>query len=280
MKKRMIAAALTAAMVMTMSMNVFAVSSTTGANSGNAGVAVEAAAPGAAVNTDTVRVAITRPDGTVAAVSLTEQVATARESVISLVATQTTSGSNAGLAVSKLMTTPATPMFRATINALGGNVGINDCGTVKTLAAAPDAFGNTIASAGLIPGVTAGSLVMLMSVNADGTVEFVEGLVDPVTGQVVGAFKVPLMHVCAYALHKGVIGAAGAVYHHGALDKHIYAYQRQQGDRKHKPSASQTKLPEREVDFGSNAGGLCRGRGTVECRIKKKHRCIFLLDWY
>ncbi len=189
MKKRMIAAALTAAMVMTMSMNVFAVSSTTGANSGNAGVAVEAAAPGAAVNTDTVRVAITRPDGTVAAVSLTEQVATARESVISLVATQTTSGSNAGLAVSKLMTTPATPMFRATINALGGNVGINDCGTVKTLAAAQDAFGNTIASAGVIPGVTAGSLVMLMSVNADGTVEFVEGLVDPVTGQVVGAFK-------------------------------------------------------------------------------------------
>ncbi len=36
---------------------------------------------------------------------------------------------------------------------------------------------------------SAGSLVMLMSVNADGTVEFVEGVVDPVTGEILGAFK-------------------------------------------------------------------------------------------
>lgn len=209
MKKRMIAAALTAAMVMSMNMTVFAVSSTTDSNSGdsgnssavtvtapsaavnspNAGVSVEAAAPGAAVKTDTVKVAVVQPDGTVTAVSLTAQLETAKESVISLISSQTATGNNAGAAVSKLMTTPASPMFRATINALGGNVSINNCATVKTLTSAKDAFGNTIASAGRINGVTTGSLVMLMSVNADGTVEFVEGLVDPVTGQVLGSFK-------------------------------------------------------------------------------------------
>lgn len=152
-------------------------------------VSVQAAAPGAAVKTDSVRVTIARADGTVAAVSLTEQIASVKATVVDLVVSQTASGKNAGAAVSQLMTRPATPMFRATINALGGNVGINECATVKTLASAQDAFGNTIASAGTIKGVTAGSLVMLMSVNTDGTVEFVEGIVDPVTGQVMGAFK-------------------------------------------------------------------------------------------
>lgn len=154
-----------------------------------AGVSVQAAAPGAAVKTDSVRVAIVNADGSVSAVSLTQQIASVKAVVADLVISQTAAGKNAGAAVSQIMTRPATPMFRATINALGGNVGINDCGTVKTLAAAQDAFGNTIASAGTIKGVTAGSLVMLMSVNADGTVEYVEGIVDPVTGHVMGAFK-------------------------------------------------------------------------------------------
>lgn len=154
-----------------------------------AGVSVQAAAPGAAVKTDSVRVAIVNADGSVSAVSLTQQIASVKAVVADLVISQTAAGKNAGSAVSQIMTRPATPMFRATINALGGNVAINDCGTVKTLAAAQDAFGNTIASAGTIKGVTAGSLVMLMSVNADGTVEYVEGIVDPVTGHVMGAFK-------------------------------------------------------------------------------------------
>lgn len=189
MKKKMIAALLTVAMMMTMGMTAMAASSTTSSNSGNAGTAVETAAPGAAVNTDTVKVAVTQADGTVAAVTLTQQVETAKTSVVTLVTTQAASGSNAGAAVSQIMTTPATPMFQATINALGGNAGINNCGTVKTLASAKDAFGNTIASAGKIDGITSGSLVMLMSVNTDGTVEFVEGVVDPVTGQILGAFQ-------------------------------------------------------------------------------------------
>lgn len=154
-----------------------------------AGVSVQAAAPGAVVKTDSVRVAVVNADGSVSAVSLTQQIASVKAVVADLVTSQTAAGKSAGAAVSQMMTRPATPMFRATINALGGNVGINDCGTVKTLAAAQDAFGNTIASAGTIKGVTAGSLVMLMSVNADGTVEYVEGIVDPVTGHVMGAFK-------------------------------------------------------------------------------------------
>ena len=154
-----------------------------------AGVSVQGAAPGAAVKTDSVRVAIVNADGSVSAVSLTQQIASVKAVVADLVTSQIAAGKNAGAAVSQMMTKPATPMFRATINALGGNVAINDCGTVKTLATAQDAFGNTIASAGTIKGVTAGSLVMLMSVNADGTVEYVEGIVDPVTGQVMGAFK-------------------------------------------------------------------------------------------
>lgn len=154
-----------------------------------AGVSVQAAAPGAVVKTDSVRVAVVNADGSVSAVSLTQQIASVKAVVVDLVTSKTAAGKSAGAAVSQMMTRPATPMFRATINALGGNVGINDCGTVKTLAAAQDAFGNTIASAGTIKGVTAGSLVMLMSVNADGTVEYVEGIVDPVTGHVMGAFK-------------------------------------------------------------------------------------------
>jgi hypothetical protein len=65
---------------------------------------------------------------------------------------------------------------------------VNNMGTVKTAATAKDAAGNTIASAGVIKNVTSGALIMLMSVNADGTIEYVEGVVDPITGAVLGAF--------------------------------------------------------------------------------------------
>ena len=189
MRKKVMAAALAAVMTMSMSMTAFAASSTTSSNSGNAVVPVEAAAPGAAVDTATVDVAVAAADGTVQAVTLTEYVKSAETSVVTLVAAEATAGKDAGAAVSQLMTRPATPMFQATINALGGKADINNCGTRKTLASAKDAFGNTIASAGQIKGVTSGSLVMLMGVNANGTVEFVEGVVDPVTGQILGAFQ-------------------------------------------------------------------------------------------
>ena len=66
---------------------------------------------------------------------------------------------------------------------------VNNCGTVKTAAVVQDATGNTIASAGVIKNVTDKALIMLMSINADGTIEYVEGIVDPVTGAVLGVFQ-------------------------------------------------------------------------------------------
>lgn len=203
MKKKVMAMALTVALTLSMSMTAFAASSTTSSNSGNSGSsssaaatttatvattpAVDKAAPGQVVNTDTVSVAVVAADGSVQTTNLTAYVATAEKNVVALTATS----EDACTAVSALMTTPATPMFQATINALNGKAAINNCGTVKTKAVAKDAFGNVIASAGSMKakGVTNGSLVMLMSVNADGTVEFVEGVVDPVTGEILGAFK-------------------------------------------------------------------------------------------
>lgn len=189
MKKKVMAVILTVAMTMTMGMTAFAASSTTSSNSGNVGVAVEKAAPGAVVNTDKISVVVANASGGTKAVTLTEYLATATETVSDLIADKAAAGENAGAAVSELMTRAATPMFQATINALNGKVGFNNCGTVKTVAIAQDAFGNNIASAGKIENVTAGSLVMLMSVDTDGTVEIVEGVVDPATGLILGIFQ-------------------------------------------------------------------------------------------
>ena len=179
MKKRILALALTAVLTMSMGMTAMAASPST---SGNSGASVEKAAPGAKVSTDSVAVAVAGKT-----VTLTQYVASAEKEVVATIASTAATGATAaGEAVSAKMSTPATPMFKATIDALGGKAAINNCGTVKTKAAAKDAFGNTIASAGTIKGVTSGSLVMLMSVNADGTIEFVEGVVDPVTGLILG----------------------------------------------------------------------------------------------
>lgn len=203
MKKKVMAMALTVALTLSMSMTAFAASSSTSSNSGNSGSGaaastapaapaasaptVEKAAPGQAVATDTVEVAVVAADGSVQKTNLTAYLQSATTSVVSTIATS----ADAGASVSALMTTPATTMFQETINALNGKAAINNCGTVKTKAVAKDAFGNTIASAGTMTakGVTSGSLVMLMSVNTDGTVEFVEGVVDPVTGEILGAFQ-------------------------------------------------------------------------------------------
>ncbi len=197
MKKRILALALTAVLTMSMGMTAMAASSSTSSNSGSSSSSsaapapkteapsVDKAAPGAKISTDSVAVAVAGKT-----VTLTQYVAATEKEVVATIASTATAGATAaGEAVSAKMSTPATPMFKATIDALGGKAAINNCGTVKTKAAAKDAFGNTIASAGTIKGVTSGSLVMLMSVNADGTIEFVEGVVDPVTGEILGAFK-------------------------------------------------------------------------------------------
>lgn len=76
-----------------------------------------------------------------------------------------------------------------TINALGGNIRMVNAGGYKVTALAPGADGRKVASVGTVKGVTKYAFVILISVNEDGTVETVEGTVDPVTLQVMGAFK-------------------------------------------------------------------------------------------
>ncbi len=171
-------------------------SSSSGAASGSTKTAdknqettVEKAAPGGRVAENTVSVAVVNADGTVSTMNLQAVVDAAQATL----AASAVSAPQAVATVQALMTTAPTEFFAKTVEALatikGSAMAVNNCGTVKTAAVATDALGNNIASAGVIPNVTSGALVMLMSVNADGTVEYVEGVVDPVTGAVLGAFK-------------------------------------------------------------------------------------------
>lgn len=150
---------------------------------------VEKALPGGAVAPKTVTVAVVNAAGQVSAVTLDTVVASASQNIIA--SAQTAQG--AVTTVQSLLTAPASPLFLQTVAALaelkGGSMVVNNAGTLKTAAAAKDPYGNTIAAAGTIKNVTSGSLVLLMSVNADGTVEYVEGVVDPVTGLIMGVFK-------------------------------------------------------------------------------------------
>ncbi len=147
------------------------------------------AVPGGRVAPSTVSVAVVNADGTVSATNLGAVISATQATV----AASAVSAPQAVATVQALMTTAPTEFFAKTVEALatmkGAAMVVNNCGTVNTAAVAADALGNNIASAGVIPNVTSGALVMLMSVNADGTVEYVEGVVDPVTGAVLGAFK-------------------------------------------------------------------------------------------
>lgn len=189
MKKRIIAMGLAVVMTLSMSMTAFAASSTTSANSGNQETTVEKAAPGGAVAAETVSIAVVSANGAVSATSLDAVVKSSAATIVASAA----SAENVVATVQSLLTTNASPVFTQTIAALsqmkGTQMVVNTMGTVKTASVAKDALGNTIASAGVIKNVTSGALVMLMSVNADGTVEYVEGIVDPVTGVVMGAFQ-------------------------------------------------------------------------------------------
>lgn len=209
MKRRVVALGLAVVLSLSMSLTAVAASSSTSSNSSSqsstpapkpapapaqqpSGVAktVEAARPGQQVAPTAITVAITSPTGQVSAVSLDTVVKSATQQIV---AASAQTAQNAVASIQSLMTAPVSPVFTQTVAALaeakGGNMVVNNMGTVKTAAAARDAFGNNIASAGVIKNVTAGALVMLMSVNADGTVEYVEGVVDPVTGVVMGIFQ-------------------------------------------------------------------------------------------
>lgn len=151
---------------------------------------VDKAVPGGKVDAKTVKVAIVGADGKVVNISLGNVISSATATITSAASE---SPAQVVLTLQALMTTAPTPFFAKTIEALvaakGSAMAINNCGTVKTAAVAKDALGNTIASAGVIKNVTSGALIMLMSVNSDGKVEYVEGVVDPVTNAVLGAFK-------------------------------------------------------------------------------------------
>lgn len=209
MKKKLIAVGLSLVLTLSMSFTAMASSSSTTDNSGNqeapATSAPATATPsnpkpvatvvaekkaGETVQAAAVQVTLKSEDGTVSAVTLDKVVDNAQATLVSAT---TASPSQAVVTVQAMMTTAPSPFFAQTVEALasmkGSSVVVNDCGTVKTAAIAVDALGNNIASAGVIKNVKSGALIMLMSVNADGTIEYVEGVVDPVTGAVVGAFK-------------------------------------------------------------------------------------------
>lgn len=164
-------------------------SSTSTAKPAPAANTVEKALPGGTVAPATVKVAVADANGQVSAVSLDTVVASTTQSIVASAAT----AQGAVTTVQSLLTRAASPIFMQTVAALaeikGSSMVVNNAGTLKTAAAVQDPYGNTIAAAGYIKNVTAGSLVMLMSVNADGTVEYVEGVVDPVTGLIMGVFQ-------------------------------------------------------------------------------------------
>lgn len=149
---------------------------------------VAKAVPGGKVAAKTVKVAMADADGKVSATTLDKVISSTQSVIVS----SAMSEQQAAVTVQAIMTTPPTEFFVQTVEALaamkGTSMVVNNCGTIKTKAVATDINGKHIASAGVVKNVTSGSLIMLMSVDEDGTVEYVEGVVDPVTGAVLGAF--------------------------------------------------------------------------------------------
>lgn len=198
MKKRIMAVILTAALCTMMSATVFAGSGSTGhsssskgggsSSSGSSAAAVTEATKGN-VDTDEVTIAVPAADGTVSKVNLTQYTAQVDSAITSVAANSAAGGSNPGEAVSSVLTSPASDIFKATINALGGNIKLVNAGGYKVTATAPDATGRTVASVGTVKGVTQYAFVVLTAVNADGSIEIVEGVVDPVSLQVMGIFN-------------------------------------------------------------------------------------------
>lgn len=189
MKKRFLSLGLAVVLTLSMSLTAFAAESSTTAANSSQGVTVEKATAGQEVKAESVKVAVVADNGTVTAVALPTVV----ENVTTTLVTASATPATAVATVESVLTTPATEFFTKTVAAIsemkGSAMVVNNMGTIKTAATATDVFGNVIASAGVVDHVTSGALVLLMSVNADGTIEYVEGVVDPVTGVVLGAFK-------------------------------------------------------------------------------------------
>lgn len=197
MRKKVLAVVLSIAMCTMMSSTVLAASSSSSSSSSSSGSSSSSSSSTGSqtgsseatigtVNTDSVEVAMVAPDGSVSKVNLTQYTQQVSNAVISVA---TSGGSNPGEAVSAVLSAPASEVFKATINVLGGNIRLVNAGGHKVVATSTDASGKTIASVGAVRGVTQYAFVILTAVNADGTVEIVEGTVDPVSLQVMGAFS-------------------------------------------------------------------------------------------
>lgn len=204
MRKKVLAVVLTIAMCTMMSSTVFAASSSSSSSSSSSGSGSESSgstgssnskAPAVTeatkgnVNTDSVVVAVVQPDGSVSQVNLTQYTRQVSDTVVAAALSSAAGGANPGEAVSAILTSPASDIFKATINALGGNIRLVNTGGYQVVASTVDSTGKTVASVGTVKGVTKYAYVILTAVNADGTVEIVEGTVDPVTLQVMGAFS-------------------------------------------------------------------------------------------
>lgn len=204
MRKKVLAVVLTIAMCTMMSSTVFAASSSSSSSSSSSGSGSESSgstgssnskAPAVTeatkgnINTDSVVVAVVQPDGSVSQVNLTQFTRQVSDTVVTAALSSAASGANPGEAVSAILTSPASDIFKATINALGGNIRLVNTGGYRVVASTVDSTGKTVASVGTVKGVTKYAYVILTAVNAEGTVEIVEGTVDPVTLQVMGAFS-------------------------------------------------------------------------------------------
>lgn len=217
MKRKVLALGLALVMCLSMSMTAFAASSSTSSNSSNNSGSsssssssqstqtkvetpksvqqvVSKTAAGAKIAPTAVTVAIPSADGSVKAITLNQVIDNKKTEINNIVASvASVDAAQAVVTINSILTVPASDFFGATVKALaeikGSDMVVNNCGTVKTAAVAKDVTGNTIASAGVIKNVTDKALIMLMSVNEDGTIEYVEGIVDPVTGAVLGVFQ-------------------------------------------------------------------------------------------
>ncbi len=185
MKKKIMAAVLAAALCAMMSVNALAAGNSP-STGGSSGPVVETPANRGTVDTDSVTVAVPLADGKISSMNLTAYTGEVSKVVIAVAAAN---AANPGEAVSSILSAPASYIFKATINVLGGKIRTVNAGGYKVVSTAPAVDGRTVASVGAVRGVTKYAFVILTAVNADGSVEIVEGTVDPVTLQVMGAFR-------------------------------------------------------------------------------------------
>ena len=140
------------------------------------------------VATATVTVSVRNADGSVSQSNLKDQANGLKAGFESYAVAAAANGQDAGAALSAVLTRPASPIWQATINALGGQIKLNDRGAYNVKATALAADGSVIASAGVVNGASAQAFMILVGVTADGNMEIVEGVYDVASGTVVGAF--------------------------------------------------------------------------------------------